>query len=150
MPAAPHLPSEQLAEALRLLPRVQHGRAAVTRRALPYVLLAQHLVREDEVLLRIPAGQIEDRVLDGTVLAYHAHTSADWAEDAPGIQLIGTVTTVRPTPDERAAFPRPAHGPDAAGPEPGTDPEGTLYARLDPLLAAIRHTTDAGDTCDPR
>ena len=148
--------SEQLAEALRLLPRAQHGRAAVTRRALPHVLLAQHVVREDGVLLRIPAGQIEPRLLDGTMLAYHAHTSADtgWAEDAPGVQLIGTVTTVRPTAAERAAFPRPrADGPRRTGRDgtgqdgetpdgdvpDGTDPDGTLYARLAPQLAAVRH-----------
>lgn len=173
---------EQLTEALRLLPRAQHGRAAVTRRALPHVLLAQHLVREDQVLLRIPAGQIEPRLLDGTVLAYHAHSSPEWAEDAPGVQLVGTVTTVRPTADERAAFPRPERrrpaeaedrrsprrppGPDepdaaegsegadaaegsdtAEGAEgaadsegaPVGDPDGTLYARLAPILAAVRH-----------
>jgi hypothetical protein len=133
----PHLVSEHLPEALRLLPRARHGRAAVTRRALPYVLLAQHLVDGRDVLLRIPAGQIESRTLDGSVLAYHAHTTADWTEHAPGVQLVGTVTTVRPTPEQRAAFPRAAEDGGAAG--SGADPAGTLYARLEPMLAAIRH-----------
>lgn len=155
MPVARLVP-DHLPEALRLLPRAAHGRAAVTRRALPYVLLAQHLVDGDEVLLRIPGGQIEPRMLDGTVLAYHAHPCAEWTDDAPGVQLVGTVTTVRPTPRERAAFPRrgpgaaarPAGGdgtgadrPDGDGADAtgeDEDPDGTLYARLAPVLAAIR------------
>ncbi|WP_103528590.1 hypothetical protein [Streptomyces sp. SM12] len=151
-----HRPSDQLAEALRLLPHASHGRAAVTRRALPFVLLAQHLVTRGSVLLRIPAGQIESRVLDGTVLAYHAHPAADWTEQALGVQLVGTVTTVRPTDAERAAFDRsgerPARVPDATGATPAADgagtaavedPPGTLYARLEPMLATVRHPADA-------
>ncbi|WP_181010300.1 hypothetical protein [Streptomyces sp. SM14] len=158
-----HRPSDQLAEALRLLPHASHGRAAVTRRALPFVLLAQHLVTRGSVLLRIPAGQIESRVLDGTVLAYHAHPAADWSEQALGVQLVGTVTTVRPTDAERAAFDRsgerPARVPDTTGATPpaaepggtasgaGTaaveDPPGTLYARLEPMLATVRHPADS-------
>ncbi|NJP66586.1 pyridoxamine 5'-phosphate oxidase family protein [Streptomyces spiramenti] len=152
MPA--YRPSDQLAEALRLLPSATHGRAAVTRRALPFVLVAQHLVTRGSVLLRIPSGQIESRVLDGTVLAYHAHPRGDWNENAPGVQLVGSVSTVRPTDAERAAFDRsgaqpatltpsavPAPRAEDAGAEvepPAEDPPGTLYARLDPMLATVR------------
>ncbi|NJQ15914.1 pyridoxamine 5'-phosphate oxidase family protein [Streptomyces bohaiensis] len=163
MPA--YRPSDQLAEALRLLPSATHGRAAVTRRALPFVLVAQHLVIRGSVLLRIPAAQIEARVLDGTVLSYHAHPQGEWDESAPGVQVVGPVSTVRPTDAERAAFDRTGSAPaalapgavpapraeDAAEPAeegpPPADPPGTLYARLDPMLATVRlPDTDGEDT----
>lgn len=159
MPA--YRPSDQLAEALRLLPNATHGRAAVTRRALPFVLVAQHLVIRGSVLLRIPSGQIESRVLDGTVLAYHAHPEGEWSEHAPGVQLVGPVSTVRPTDAERAAFDRSGARPAELAPgavptprsedaataadQPPEDPPGTLYARLDPMLATVRPPAAAAD-----
>ncbi|MCU4747774.1 MULTISPECIES: pyridoxamine 5'-phosphate oxidase family protein [unclassified Streptomyces] len=120
---------DQLTQALRLLPRAPHGRAAVTRHALPYIVPAWHRVADDgrTVLLRIAAGALEGgRLIDGTVVAYETN-SRDAGESLHpwGVQVIGTARALVPSPGERSAFP-----PHPAAPH---------YLRLTPTLATVRH-----------
>lgn len=139
------------AEVLRLLPRAPHGRAAVTRHALPHIVPARHLVTGDRLLL-MAAEHVDPRLLDGVVLAYQADTygccgchgccpDADRAGNPAGIpgagsggrwgaQLIGTAQVVDPTDEERAAF--------SAFPPPLSSPSPALYARLTPHFATMR------------
>ncbi|WP_326597977.1 pyridoxamine 5'-phosphate oxidase family protein [Streptomyces sp. NBC_01803] len=121
----------QLTHALRLLPRVPHGHAAVTWRALPRIVPACHLVTGDRVLLRVPTGQAGARVLDGSVVAYEANNHGG---DGPpwGAQLIGTATLADPDASERAAFPAP--------PAHERQPE-SAYLRLIPRFASVRDAT---------
>ncbi|WP_165988865.1 pyridoxamine 5'-phosphate oxidase family protein [Streptomyces sp. YIM 98790] len=141
----PDTPDLLLAEALRLLPGMPPGRAAVTRRALPYIVPARHLVgKGGQVLLRIPTSRPEARQLDGTVLAYAADRVADGeppqgrgtAGPAAGaaagvmVQLIGTAKVAEPSDAERTAFGLPGGG---------RLPEQALYLRLTPRFAAVCH-----------
>ncbi|WP_062209929.1 hypothetical protein [Streptomyces sp. NBRC 109706] len=123
--------SHELAHALRLLPRVPHGRAAATVRALPWVLPASHLVTGDQLLLRVPTARGAALPLDGTVVAYEAHHEGDAAGSAPWqAQLVGIVSVTDPERGARSAFP-PA-------PRYARHPEAT-YLRLAPRYAAV-HT----------
>ncbi|WP_139238298.1 pyridoxamine 5'-phosphate oxidase family protein [Streptomyces aidingensis] len=125
----PDAPDLLLAEALRLLPGMPPGRAAVTRRALPYIVPARHLVAENgQVLLRIPTGRPEARRLDGTVLAY-ASDRVGHAGAGLMVQLIGTAEVTEPSRAERDAL---AAGAPAA-------PEQVLHLRLTPRFAAVCH-----------
>lgn len=74
---------DQLAEALELLRRVPTGHAAVSLNAMPYVLSVRHLVGDGEVLLRTNYAMDDDRLLDGTVVAYEAHVSPGRSGDHP-------------------------------------------------------------------
>ncbi|MFB4193174.1 pyridoxamine 5'-phosphate oxidase family protein [Streptomyces carpaticus] len=116
-----------LAEALRLLPRAPHGRAAVTRHALPLIVPACHRLSEDgrTVLLRVPGDALESgRLIDGTVVAYETNSRDAGEELHPwGVQLIGTAHALVPSPAERAAFP--------------PLPAGRHYLRLTPTLATV-------------
>lgn len=74
---------DQLAEAFELLRRVSTGHAAVSLNAMPYVLSVRHLVGDGEVLLRTNYGMDDDRLLDGTVVAYEAHVLVGTPGDHP-------------------------------------------------------------------
>lgn len=122
-------------EALRLLPRVPHGRAAVTRYALPYILMARHSIRDGELLLKVVTSRVDARLIDGTVLAYEADnhgccqrdSSATWAA-----QLVGTATVIEPDAADHAAL-----WPGQDRPEDASEEE--LYVRLTPKFATVRH-----------
>ncbi|MGK5533180.1 pyridoxamine 5'-phosphate oxidase family protein [Streptomyces sp. URMC 129] len=121
-------PDDQLTRALRLLPRVPHGHAAVTWRALPRIVPACHVVTGDRVLLRVPTGRAGAAVLDGSVVAYEANNHGG---DGPpwGAQIIGTTALADPGAAERAAFPAHPHAPRI--PEPA-------YLHLTPRFASVR------------
>ncbi|MDB1086346.1 hypothetical protein PJ985_02000 [Streptomyces sp. ACA25] len=127
MPVTMSTSEDRLADALRVLPSLSHGHAAVTRYALPYVLPARHLVTGETVLLRVTAGEADSRYLDGTVLAYRAQACCGRVGSAgtgpeeeaaasgrpAGVHLVGTVSVCDPAPDERALLvPGDEEGPD--------------------------------------
>ncbi|KAB8158361.1 pyridoxamine 5'-phosphate oxidase family protein [Streptomyces sp. 3MP-14] len=123
-------PRQELTRALRLLPRVPHGRAAATRRALPMVLPASHLVTGGTLLLRVTHPDADLPPWDGTVLAYEADdeggrpgSPAPWQA-----QVIGVATVTHPDRRVREAFPPP--------PRYARHPEAT-YLRLTPRYASV-------------
>ncbi|MCE7079776.1 hypothetical protein [Streptomyces sp. ST2-7A] len=125
-PAAPGgraVLSTDVAEALRLLPSLPAGQAAVTRRALPFLLPAEHLVTGGGVLLRVIDGGEVPHGADGGVLAYRAATGEGPATGGlRSVQVIGTARRVVPEPAERAAFVPPPGAGRTHGAPPGREP----------------------------
>ena len=123
----------QLREALDLLPLVPFGRAAVSLRALPYVLPARHLVQGNHLLLRVNYGLADHRLLDGTVLSYEANTYGGPPPERSGhfsAQLVGTARVCEPTAEEERRL-----GPWLRYREGGDAP---VHLRMTPHLGTVR------------
>ncbi|MQS10187.1 pyridoxamine 5'-phosphate oxidase family protein [Streptomyces alkaliphilus] len=144
-----------MADALRLLVSLPAGQVAVTRRALPFLLSAEHLVTGEGVLLRMADGEEVPSGADGGVVAYRAVAGPGPAGGSRSVQVIGTARRAVPEPAERAAFGRlptaddsspapgtlPGHA--SAGPGAHVDPDTAVYLRLLPHLVEVRGGTGA-------
>src|SRR6188472_2905031 len=86
--------------ALDLLNHVSHGLLATSRRAMPFVAPARHIVVKGGVLLRIHAGVGYRDAPDGSVVAYGAGNFNSGEEKRWAVQCTGIATAVRPTADE--------------------------------------------------
>lgn len=150
---------EQLA--LRLLGLVGHGRVATSRRALPYLAAARHVVVDGRLVLRMHRGHDHHRSCVGSIVAYGADEltalptpDAPEAPDAAGagggeaagaragrgggpvrwsVQVVGECALVEPTAAELERFGPP---PRLADDEP-FDP---VYVRVTPEFTTV-HTT---------
>ncbi|GAA3848065.1 pyridoxamine 5'-phosphate oxidase family protein [Streptomyces sedi] len=134
-------PRQELTRALRLLPRVPHGRAAASRRAMPVVLPASHLVTGETLLLRVTHTGGDVPPWDGTVLAYEANDDGQrpGAPAAWQAQVVGVATVAHPDQRVREAFPPP--------PRYARHPEAT-YLRLAPRYASV-HEPEASAPARP-
>ncbi|GAA3012762.1 pyridoxamine 5'-phosphate oxidase family protein [Streptomyces fulvorobeus] len=126
--------SEEL-RAIELLGRVPYGRLATSRRALPILAVARHVVTEDQVLLRLHRGLGHHESCDGTVIAYGAdnfNTAADRGDDPWSVQFTGPAEIAHPCPEQQELF----------GPAPLTangEPFDPVYLRLEPHFVTL-HT----------
>ncbi|MFH8794070.1 pyridoxamine 5'-phosphate oxidase family protein [Streptomyces sp. NPDC017941] len=101
---------EQLA--LELLRRTDYGRVATSRRALPFLAVARHVVADGRILLRMHRGLGHHQACVGSVVAYGADNlgsgtarSGRWT-----VQFLGPCEPAEPTPAELDLFgPGPDH-----------------------------------------
>ncbi|MDF6043670.1 pyridoxamine 5'-phosphate oxidase family protein [Streptomyces sp. JH14] len=96
--------------AIELLGRVRYGRLATTRRALPFLAVARHLVIDGHVVLRMHNALGRKESCDGSVVAYAVDNfnTADTGDAGGGdlwsVQLTGPAEVVHPTEEHRARF----------------------------------------------
>ncbi|QKW07704.1 pyridoxamine 5'-phosphate oxidase family protein [Streptomyces sp. NA04227] len=124
--------------AIQLLSRTAHGRLAASRRAMPFVAAARHIVADGHLMLRMHKGHGYHEACIGSVVAYGTDNAATSAPDAGQwtVQVIGTGEWADPSPEQIGLF----------GPEPGTvdgDPFEPVYIRLTPQFVTT-HSTDNG------
>ena len=127
--------------AIELIRRVRYGRLATTRRALPFLAVARHLVIDGRVVLRMHSGLGHHESCDGTVVAYGvdnfdtAATGEGGGEDSGALwsgQFTGPAEIVHPTADQRELF--------GAGPaEVNGETFDPVFLRLDPHVVQM-HT----------
>ncbi|MFE7237603.1 pyridoxamine 5'-phosphate oxidase family protein [Streptomyces sp. NPDC057580] len=127
--------SEEL-QAIELLAQVPYGRLATTRRALPYLAVARHIVIDGHVVLRMHSGLGYHASCDGTVVAYgadnfNAVTSGDGG-DLWSVQFTGPAEIVHPTEEQRERF-------GAAPREVNGEPFEPVFLRLAPHFVTV-HT----------
>jgi hypothetical protein len=124
--------------AVALLARTDHGRVATTRRALPFLAFATHIVQDGRLLLRMPRSCGYHHACVGSVVAYGADNlgSAGPGEGLWSVQVVGACESHEPTADQVERF----------GPAPGTvngEPYEPVYLRIEPRLSTV-HSTDDG------
>ncbi|MFE4491140.1 pyridoxamine 5'-phosphate oxidase family protein [Streptomyces niveus] len=96
--------------AIDLLGRVRYGRVATSMRAMPFVAPARHIVKDENVVLRMHRGMGYHRACSGSVVAYGADNFHTGEPDLWSVQFTGTASMIRPTTDELALFgPGPHH-----------------------------------------
>ncbi|EST26205.1 pyridoxamine 5'-phosphate oxidase family protein [Streptomyces niveus] len=96
--------------AIDLLGRVRYGRVATSMRAMPFVAPARHIVKDENVVLRLHRGMGYHRACSGSVVAYGADNFHTGEPDLWSVQFTGTASMIRPTTDELALFgPGPHH-----------------------------------------
>ncbi|MFG2175232.1 pyridoxamine 5'-phosphate oxidase family protein [Streptomyces niveus] len=96
--------------AIDLLGRVRYGRVATSMRAMPFVAPARHIVKDENVILRLHRGMGYHRACSGSVVAYGADNFHTGEPDLWSVQFTGTASMIRPTTDELALFgPGPHH-----------------------------------------
>ncbi|MFD5057617.1 pyridoxamine 5'-phosphate oxidase family protein [Streptomyces sp. NPDC058394] len=129
--------------AIELISRVRYGRLATTRRALPFVAVARHLVIDGRVVLRMHSGLGHHESCDGTVVAYGvdnfdaAATGEGGGEDTDAlwsVQFTGPAEVVHPTEEQRTRF-------GATPLQVNGGPFEPVYLRLDPHFVTM-HTLD--------
>jgi nitroimidazol reductase NimA-like FMN-containing flavoprotein (pyridoxamine 5'-phosphate oxidase superfamily) len=127
------MPTEER-RAIDLLTRVSYGRLATSRRAMPFVAPARHIVVDGRVLLRLHRGFDCHRAGSGSVVAYGADNLSSGAAALWSVQFTGTARTVDVTDEQLALFgPRP-HRIDGQDFDP-------VYLRVDPQFVTV-HTID--------
>ncbi|MEU6735442.1 MULTISPECIES: pyridoxamine 5'-phosphate oxidase family protein [Streptomyces] len=124
--------------AIHLLSRSAYGRLAASRRAMPFVVAARHIVADGHLMLRMHKGHGYHEAVIGSVVAYGADNVATTAPGAGqwAVQVIGTGEAVRPTDEQITRF----------GPGPGTvdgAPFDPVYVRLTPQFVTT-HSADDG------
>ncbi|MGW0854645.1 pyridoxamine 5'-phosphate oxidase family protein [Streptomyces sp. NPDC002690] len=127
--------SPEESHAIELLNRVPYGRLATSRRALPLLALARHLVCDGHLLLRMHGGLGHHEACDGSVVAYGAdnlNTAAPGAGDLWAVQFTGTAELLEPTPAQRARFGAPPA-------EVNGESFAPVYLRLRPQFVSM-HT----------
>ncbi|MFJ7942873.1 pyridoxamine 5'-phosphate oxidase family protein [Streptomyces sp. NPDC096354] len=133
--------------AIELIRRVRYGRLATTRRALPFLAVARHLVIDGRVVLRMHSGLGHHESCDGTVVAYGvdnfdaAATGEGGGEDSGAlwsVQFTGPAEVVHPTEEQRTRF-------GAAPLQVNGEPFEPVYLRLDPHFVTM-HTLDFNAT----
>ncbi|MFF0287606.1 pyridoxamine 5'-phosphate oxidase family protein [Streptomyces sp. NPDC005262] len=143
--AEPRAMEPQVTEvrAIELIRRVRYGRLATTRRALPFLAVARHLVIDGRVVLRMHSGPGHHESCDGTVVAYGvdnfdaAATGQGGGEDSGdlwSVQFTGPAEVVHPTEEQRTYF-------GAAPLQVNGEPFEPVYLRLDPHFVTM-HTLD--------
>ncbi|MET8125445.1 pyridoxamine 5'-phosphate oxidase family protein [Streptomyces sp. NPDC005231] len=129
--------------AIELIRRVRYGRLATTRRALPFLAVARHLVIDGRVVLRMHSGLGHHESCDGTVVAYGvdnfdaAATGEGGGEDSDAlwsVQFTGPAKVVHPTEEQRTRF-------GAAPLQVNGERFEPVYLRLDPHFVTM-HTLD--------
>ncbi|WP_327268950.1 pyridoxamine 5'-phosphate oxidase family protein [Streptomyces sp. NBC_01218] len=127
--------SPEESQAIALLDRVPYGRLATSRRALPLLAPARHIVCDGRIVLRMHAGLGHHEACDGNVVAYGAdnlNTTAPGEGDLWVVQFTGTTELLEPSRAQRARF----------GAQPAAVDGETfapVYLRLHPHFAAV-HT----------
>jgi Pyridoxamine 5'-phosphate oxidase len=125
--------SEEL-QAIELITRVPYGRLVTTRRALPHLAVARHLVIDGHVVLRTHSGLGYHASCDGTVVAYGADNlnTAASGDGLWSVQFTGTAEFAHPAEELRARF-------GAAPRELSGEPIEPVYLRLAPRFVTV-HT----------
>ncbi|MFB8440338.1 pyridoxamine 5'-phosphate oxidase family protein [Streptomyces niveus] len=116
--------------AIDLLGRVRYGRVATSMRAMPFVAPARHIVKDDNVVLRMHRGMGYHRACSGSVVAYGADNFHTGEPDLWSVQFTGTASMIRPTTDELALFGPGPHHVDGEPFEP-------VYMSLTPQFATV-------------
>ncbi|MFD6528650.1 pyridoxamine 5'-phosphate oxidase family protein [Streptomyces sp. NPDC060184] len=127
--------SPEESRAIELLDRVPYGRLATSRRALPLLAFARHIVHEGHLVLRMHGGLGHHEACDGTVVAYGAdnlNTAAPGDRDLWAVQFTGTAELLEPSADQRARF-------GALPAEVNGEAYAPVYLRLRPQFASV-HT----------
>ncbi len=123
--------------AVGLLGRTAYGRVAATRRALPFLAFARHIVVDGRILLRMPRSCGYHRACTGCVVAYGSDNLSGpgpGEEDAWSVQVVGRCEAYEPTAAELERF----------GPTPRQVdgvPYDPVYLRLEPRFSNV-HKTD--------
>lgn len=131
--------------AIELIRQVRYGRLATTRRALPFLAVARHLVIDGRVVLRMHSGLGHHESYDGTVVAYgvdnfdaaatgEAEGSGEGSDALWSVQFTGHAEVVHPTEEQRTRF-------GAAPLQVNGEPFEPVYLRLDPRFVTM-HTLD--------
>ncbi len=128
--------------AIELIRQVRYGRLATTRRALPFLAVARHLVIDGRVVLRMHSGLGHHESCDGTVVAYGvdnfgAAAPGEGGEDSNAlwsVQFTGPAEVVHPTEEQRTRF-------GAAPLQVSGEHFEPVYLRLDPHFVTM-HTLD--------
>ncbi|MFF9568649.1 pyridoxamine 5'-phosphate oxidase family protein [Streptomyces sp. NPDC014685] len=153
--------SEEL-QAIELLDRVPYGRLATSMRALPFLVVARHVVIDGRVFLRLHGGFRYHDSCDGTVVTYgadnfntvvpgtgsmlpgvddgSARTMVPGTEngevvgggDLWAVQFTGPARVVRPTAEQQELF-------GTAPARVNGEPFAPAYLRIDPHFASV-HT----------
>ncbi|MEV8417357.1 pyridoxamine 5'-phosphate oxidase family protein [Streptomyces niveus] len=116
--------------AIDLLGRVRYGRVATSMRAMPFVAPARHIVKDENVVLRMHRGMGYHRACSGSVVAYGADNFHTGEPDLWSVQFTGTASMIRPTTDELALFGPGPHHVDGEPFEP-------VYMSLTPQFATV-------------
>ncbi|MHC0429264.1 pyridoxamine 5'-phosphate oxidase family protein [Streptomyces sp. O3] len=123
-------------EAIELLGRVEYGRVATSMRALPFLAVARHIVRNGRILLRMHRGFGYHLACQGGVVAYGADSLNHDGDGAWSAQCVGACEAVEPTTDELGLLgpaPRFADG-------EAFDP---VYLRVEPQVGTV-HRLEGG------
>ncbi|MEU5365766.1 pyridoxamine 5'-phosphate oxidase family protein [Streptomyces sp. NPDC005925] len=126
---------EQLAVAL--LGRTAYGRVAASRRALPFLAFARHIVADGRILLRMPRSCGYHQACTGCVVAYgsdNLDSLRPGEEDGWSVQVVGHCEAYEPTPAELERF----------GPTPRLvdgEPYEPVYLRLEPRFCSVHGAT---------
>ncbi|MGW5273089.1 pyridoxamine 5'-phosphate oxidase family protein [Streptomyces sp. NPDC004044] len=125
--------------AIELIRQVRYGRLATTRRALPFLAVARHLMIDGRLVLRMHSGPGHHESCDGTVVAYGVDNfdAAAGSEDSDAlwsVQFTGPAEVVHPTEEQRTRF-------GAAPLQVNGEPFEPVYLRLDPRFVTM-HTLD--------
>ncbi|MFK0171086.1 pyridoxamine 5'-phosphate oxidase family protein [Streptomyces sp. NPDC090306] len=130
--------------ALRLLGLVDRGQVATSRRALPYLAAARHVVVDGRLVLRMHRGHDHHRSCVGSIVAYGADEPGSDGEAAGArggggrgpvrwsVQVVGECAAVEPTAAELERFGPPP--PPLADDEP-FDP---VYVCVTPEFVTVR------------
>ena len=117
--------------AIGLLRRTAYGRLSVSMRALPFVIVARHVVLDDDALLvLLHGGHGYHRACDGTVVAYGTDNAGSGAAELWSVQLVGTARLTEPGDEQRERF----------GPLPRTAdgaPFTPAFLRMDPQFTTV-------------
>ncbi|WP_190129695.1 pyridoxamine 5'-phosphate oxidase family protein [Streptomyces mashuensis] len=139
MPTAPPgLPDPSFATdayALGLLARSPYGRISVSMRALPFVTVARHVVRDGRVLLRLHGGFGYAAACDGSVAAYAADNLAGRTEGDESVwtvQFVGTARALEPDAADLELFGRAPTTADGA-------PFVPEYLCMEPQFITVHH-----------
>lgn len=124
--------------AVELLGRTDHGRVAASLRAMPFLALAQHIVADGLVLLRLHRGPGYHRACLGSVVAYGTDNlaSARPGEGVWSVQIVGRCEAVEPPAAHRELF----------GPAPRLmdgEPFDLVYLGIEPRFSTVHSTDDA-------
>ncbi|GHB24453.1 hypothetical protein GCM10010377_13040 [Streptomyces viridiviolaceus] len=122
--------------AVGLLGRTDHGRAATSMRALPFLAFARHIVVDGRVLLRMPRSSGYHRACAGSVVAYGSDNldSARPGERLWAVQVVGTCEAHDPTAAEIERFGPAPRAVDGVPFEP-------VYLRIEPRFGTV-HAMD--------
>ncbi|MFJ3710464.1 pyridoxamine 5'-phosphate oxidase family protein [Streptomyces sp. NBC_01387] len=136
------MPIEEL-RAIALLSRVSYGRVSASMRALPFLAVAQHIVSDGCVVLRMHAGHGHHDACAGSVVAYAADNLGSGDAHLWSVQFTGTAELTKPAPEEFARFePAPA--------EVNGEPYEAVYLRIRPQFATLdRMEYPASDSLTP-
>ncbi|MCX5398348.1 pyridoxamine 5'-phosphate oxidase family protein [Streptomyces sp. NBC_00102] len=136
--------SPEESQAIELLDRVPYGRLATSRRALPLLALARHIVCDGHLVLRMHGGLGHHEACDGSVVAYGADnlsTAAPGTRALWTVQLTATAELLEPTRVQRARFGALPAEVDGQAFDP-------VYLRLHPQFASV-HTLDWNSSPHP-